>query len=108
MTERFKQAVKDCVADAVLTDEEKELLKKIAKEEGVNETDAEIYIIKQLKIARINEKYEDKKTKEKENKPKEKFDWSALKSIGEGVVAVGSFVLTVLTVTGKIKPPGQK
>lgn len=65
MTERFKQTVKDCVADAVLTDEEKELLKKIAKEEGVNETDAEIYIIKQLKIARINEKYEDKKTKER-------------------------------------------
>ena len=34
MTQRFIDAVKKCVYDGVLTTEEKELLKKIAKEES--------------------------------------------------------------------------
>ncbi|MBO6200951.1 MAG: hypothetical protein J6N74_04950 [Chryseobacterium sp.] len=97
MTERFKQAVKDCVADAVLTDAEKELLMKIAKEEGCNETDAEIYIIKELKIAQINEKYADKNSTEKDNKSKEKFDWKVLQPFGEAVVAIAGIVSLVLT-----------
>ena len=108
MTERFKQAVKDCVADAVLTDAEKELLKKIANEEGINETDAEVYIIKQLKIAKINEKYADQKERERENKPKSTSDGSVIKHVFDGVLGVGTLVVSVLTLMGKFNPPGKK
>ena len=45
MTKRFIDAVKKCVEDGKLSTEERELLKKVAKEEGINETDAEVYII---------------------------------------------------------------
>ena len=108
MTERFKQAVKDCVADAVLTDAEKELLKKIANEEGINETDAEVYIIKQLKIAKINEKYADQKARERENKPKSTSDGSVIKHVVEGILGVGTLVVSVLSMMGKNNQQGKK
>ncbi len=100
MTERFKQAVKDCVADAKLTDAEKELLKKIAKEEGINEIDAEVYIIAQLKIVSMNERRTDLEA----NRPIKSSDGSTLKTIVEGVLAVAGLVITVLTAKGKLGP----
>lgn len=100
MTQRFIDAVKKCVYDGVLTTEEKELLKKIAKEEEISETDAEIFIIAELKKKR-KEQSENSTPKSKSN-----TDWqSIIKTTGEVIVAVGGFTLTVLTAMGKI---GQK
>ena len=71
MTKRFIDAVKKCVEDGKLSTEERELLKKVAKEEGINETDAEVYIIGELK-SKVKEN-------EKRNAPQEKSslvkDW---------------------------------
>lgn len=64
MTKRFIDAVKKCVEDGKLSTEERELLKKVAKEEGINETDAEVYIIGELK-SKVKEN-------EKRNAPQEK------------------------------------
>ena len=96
MTQRFKDAVKECVADGELTNDEKELLKKVAKEEGINETDAEVYITAELKR---------KKRSTEEKKSSSDSDWgSTLKTVGEVIVTVGGFGLTVLTAMGKIGP----
>ena len=53
MTKRFKKTVKGVVLDGVITPEEEVLLKKVAKEENVSETDAEIYITQELKKRKV-------------------------------------------------------
>ena len=89
MTERFKKAVKSYVADGVLTSEEKEDLRKIAKEDQINSTDAEVYINAEL-------------TKVRSRKQTRKEVVETVKEIGGVVVSVGGFVLTLLTLMGKI------
>ncbi|UOE39676.1 hypothetical protein [Chryseobacterium oryzae] len=97
MTERFKDAVKKCVEDGILTSEEWELLRKVAKEENLNETDADVYITGELKKKKNFRDERDKKTNET------KRNWGDnLVKTGEVIVAVGGFVLTVLTAMGKI------
>jgi hypothetical protein len=49
MTEKFSKAVNDIVLNGEITPKEKALLKKLAKEEGVSDLDAEVYISKQIK-----------------------------------------------------------
>ncbi len=89
MTERFKKAVKKYVSDCVLTQEEKSDLLKIAKEDGIKETDAIIYMNSELK----------KKISSKQTR-KEVVD--TIKDIGGVVVSVGGFALTVLAALGKL------
>ncbi|MEO2110095.1 MAG: hypothetical protein ABGW88_04070 [Leeuwenhoekiella sp.] len=84
MTRKFKRAVKAYVADGVLTQEEIEDLKKLAESEGIEEHEAHIYITSRLK-----------KRKAKLEKPKNGVE--KLSSIGETLVAVGGFALTVIT-----------
>ena len=82
MTERFKKAVKSYVADGVLTSEEKEDLRKIAKEEQINATDADIFINAEL-------------TKIRSRKQTRKEVVETIKEIGGVVVSVGGFVLSI-------------
>lgn len=83
MTKRFIDAVKKCVEDGKLSTEERELLKKVAKEEGINETDAEVYIIGELK-SKVKEN-------EKRNAPQEKS------SLVKDSLEIGGFLLTIIT-----------
>lgn len=53
MTNRFKKSVKAIVLDGVITAEEAVLLKKVAKEENVSETESEIYITQELKKRKV-------------------------------------------------------
>lgn len=53
MTRKFRRTVKSVVLDGVITSEEKAILKKVAKEENVSDTDAEIYITKELKKRKV-------------------------------------------------------
>ena len=53
MTSKFKQAVQAVVADGVVTSEEKATLKQLAKQERISETDAEIYLIGELKKQKL-------------------------------------------------------
>ena len=86
MTKRFIDAVKKCVEDGKLSTEERELLKKVAKEEGINETDAEVYIIGELK-SKVKEN-------EKRNAPQEKS------SLVKDSLEIGGFLLTIITTAG--------
>ncbi len=86
MTKRFIDAVKKCVEDGKLSTEERELLKKVAKEEGINETDAEVYIIGELK-SKVKEN-------EKRNAPQEKS------SLVKDSLEIGRFLLTIITTAG--------
>lgn len=52
ITERFKNAVKNVIADGELSSEERLTLENIAKEEGINDSDAQVYIIGELKKAK--------------------------------------------------------
>ena len=88
MTKRFIDAVKKCVEDGKLSTEERELLKKVAKEEGINETDAEVYIIGELK-SKVKEN-------EKRNAPQEKS------SLVKDSLEIGSFLLSIITTAGPI------
>ena len=56
ITKRFKKAVKECVKDGELSSEERELLKKIIKEDNISEVDAEVYITGKLKEAKKRQK----------------------------------------------------
>lgn len=51
MTEKFKKAVKDVVADGIVTSEEEVLILNLAKEEGISENDAKIYLAGEKKKA---------------------------------------------------------
>lgn len=51
MTEKFKKAVKDVVADGIVTPEEEALILNLAKEEGISENDALIYLAGEKKKA---------------------------------------------------------
>lgn len=51
LTERFKKAVKEVVSDGVVTSEEEELILNLAKEEGISENDAKIYLAGEKKKA---------------------------------------------------------
>lgn len=53
MTRKFKRTVKSVVLDGIITKEERELLIKVAKEENVSQTDADVYITSQLKKRKI-------------------------------------------------------
>ncbi len=53
MTRRFKRTVKSVVLDGIITKEERELLNKVAKEEGVSQTDADVYVTEKLKKRKI-------------------------------------------------------
>ena len=89
MTERFKKAVKNYVSDAVLSKEEKADLLKIAKEDGINESDAIIYMNSELK-------------KVISNKQTRKEIVETIKDVGGVVVTIGGFVLTALAAFGKL------
>ena len=103
ITERFKNAVIACVADGILSSEEKEMLEKLAKEENINDLDAQVYITAQLKRIR-NEKENEENRKKRIPNPDKTNTSDIIKEIGGAVVAIGGFVLTVLTATGKIGP----
>ena len=95
MTERFKNAVKAFVEDGVLTSEEKNELKKIAKLDNVDDTEAEIYITQELK-------------KKKRKIDKEKSGggfWNTFGKIITPVITIGGFALTVLTEMDKLPKP---
>lgn len=49
MTKKFREAVDGVVLNGEITSKEKALLKKVAKEEGISDTDSEVYLSKQLK-----------------------------------------------------------
>ena len=53
MTRKFKKTVRAVVLDGVITKEEKEILKKVGKEENVSDIDAEIYITQELKKRKV-------------------------------------------------------
>jgi len=92
MTEKFKNAVKDIVSDGIVTPEEEILILNLAKEEGISENDAKIYLASEKK--KVKEKKEDK-SEEKTNWEKAK---PVLSDIGKGVIAVAGFIGTALTV----------
>ncbi|MBP6377879.1 MAG: hypothetical protein KA289_00725 [Kaistella sp.] len=52
ITERFKNAVKSVVADGVVSSEERSVLLNLAKEEKINELDAQVYITGEEKKAK--------------------------------------------------------
>lgn len=87
MTEKFKKAVKDVVADGIVTPEEETLILNLATEEGISENDARIYLIGEIK-----------KIKEKRNGNR-KTNWETVKPILEDI---GKGVGTVLTIIGGI------
>ncbi len=90
MTSKFKNAVKAVVLDGIITKEEKLLLDKVAKEEKVSASDAEVYITQQLKIRKM-----------KLNNPKEEGWFS--KNGGTLITAVVSIAGIALKIFGKIK-----
>lgn len=49
MTKKFKNTVRAIVLDGVITPEERKILERVAKEENVSASDAEIYIAQELK-----------------------------------------------------------
>ncbi|MEZ7494955.1 hypothetical protein QO206_05625 [Leeuwenhoekiella aequorea] len=49
MTRKFKNAVKEALADELITKEEMELLLKLADEESISRIDAELYIRAEIK-----------------------------------------------------------
>ena len=94
MTYRFKKAVKAFVEDGVLTPEEKKELKKIAKEDNIDETDAEIYIVQELK-----------RKKMEVDKKKNGIDWlSKMPQIAATIASVAGVVITVLDKMDKFNP----
>ena len=90
LTERFKKAVKQYVADGNLSKEEKDDLLKIAKEDKINETDAVIYINSELK--KVNGR-----------KQLRKEIIETAKAVGSIIVTVGGFALTVFTAVKSTK-----
>lgn len=83
MTERFKEAVKAYVSDCVLTEQEKSELLRIAKEDGINESDAIIYMNSELK--------------KKKNKRKRASDvGEVLKEVGKVTVSIIGFAGAIL------------
>lgn len=90
MTKRFKETVQYAVLDGVLTLEEKTLLKTVAKEENVSDTDAEVYILKELKKRKVKISRGD--------------NWIIRNSgtILSGIISLGGIVLTSI-LNGKKK-----
>lgn len=82
MTERFKNAVKNYVADCVLTEAEKSDLMRIATEDNINETDAIIYMNSELK-KRISRK-------------------QTVEDIGDFLKETGKVIVGIATVVGGI------
>lgn len=97
LTDRFKKAVKAYVADGVLTDEEKDILRKIAKEEDINEIDAETYFTGELK--KIKVKIQNPKP------PKSPIKWDGIAAVGTALLAVGKFAYDVLKELDKLPKP---
>lgn len=96
MTERFKKAVSNVVRDGIVTDEEEKLILKIAKEEGICEDEAKVYLIGEKK--KINAKSGRKSNWHK--------TFEVIAVIGGAVVTVagGAFkVLEVITAANDAK-----
>ena len=103
MTKKFKKAVKDVVADGVITPEEETLILNLAKEEGISENDAKIYLIGEIK-----------KIMERRNGNRE-TNWETTKSIlvdvskgALGVIGLIGTVLTTLDQLDKFKKKNKK
>lgn len=54
MTRKFRRIVKNVVADGIISDDERALLKTLAEEEKVPYNDAQIFITTQLKKRKIS------------------------------------------------------
>lgn len=84
MTEKFKKAVKDVVADGIVTPEEEALILNLAKEKGISENDARIYLTGEIK-----------KIKEKRNGNR-KTNWETVKPILEDVGKVAGTIISII------------
>ena len=83
ITERFRDAVKNVVADGTLSSEERLMLENLAKEEGINDLDAQVYVTGELK----------KVKKQKDNGP-DKSIWGAIiATVGTVIVAAAPIII---------------
>lgn len=104
MTEKFKNAVKDTIYDGEINEKEKELLLKLAMQENISEIDAEIYIIKELKIRKIELNKENFKTNNKQTEnssTKENQTGKIIDVVGSVAIAAIPIILKFIGRKGK-------
>lgn len=90
MTSEFKKAVRDVALDGVITEKEEEAIFSMAKREGVEKDEAQIYLSTQLKKRKLKlEKIKYNRNKKQSNLNKF-FDNKLVQETGKSAVTYGA------------------